>query len=283
MILGYPRGVRGVSEGQDASALRRIYQVDSPMPSLSATTAARTALRRSKVSSGILRRVGRDDRTIVAMGNGDLRNRLFQTMFPSPYDTQIHDWGRGVSTDFLEPAATAALAGSHYAGGGALGGYPIAMLEGYKGLGDFAWAAPRVISNDRGTFTIEDPDEDTWTAYYTEFKVESFRWFFEDVGTDRYLVVEHGSGKRVYVPSRIAKAVGFEATPAAVAPPKKKKTPAPGEDRSQAPPPPPPPPPSAGVFDRVKGWLVANQGMAAVVMAGVVAVWFVQRRTRSLG
>ena len=147
MILGYNNGVRGPAEGEDAADLRRLYQVDSKMPSLNATATAETALRRSKVSSQILRRVNHDDRTIVAMGNGNMRDRLFQTMFASPYDTQIHDWGRDPATDFLEPRATAAVAGGKYAGGGALGNYPIAAIEGYHELDGWSSGITDMVKN----------------------------------------------------------------------------------------------------------------------------------------
>lgn len=296
MIMGFD-GLASLKAARDGIApmpdgvgarLRHIYQVAYRVPPTNATATAQMALRRSKLEPNVVRRAQRDDRTLISMGHGNLRDRLHQTFFPSPYDGQIHDWGRDPASDFLEPLSTGSIAGESYTGGGllSLGNYSIAEINGLAGRGDwwddpwadsesetgsergFKWDAPHAVDQAAGTFVIKNPNGDTWQAYRASLTPHHT----EKIGDATYLVADHTSGKRVYIPVSMAADGGLSL---AATPPLKKKV----MDRGPMEMPDQPGTPEMPFGERASLWLRDNATLVGVTAAaGVLVLWLASRR-----
>lgn len=295
MIMGFD-GIASLKAARDGVApmpdgvgarLRRIYQVAYRVPPTNATATAQTALQRSRLQPGLVRRTQRDTRSIVSMGNGDLRDRLHQTFFPSPYDHQIHDWGRDPASDFLEPLSTGSVGGESYSGGGmlSLGGYSIAEINGLaraEGLGgrgswwnlwaetetqDFPRGASWVTKYEGGTFYVQDPGGRNWTARRDEFTPHSE----EMVGDSGYVVAAHRGGKEVFIPQNLAITSGL--LPPAQTEREKEQKRASGGNGT---------PPLVDVpwLDSAGVWLRANSTLVGVAAAAgvVLLLWAGSRR-----
>jgi len=264
--------------------LRGIYQVDYRVPPLNPSKTAAFALDASRTP----RAPGRgDDRAIIA-GNGRFRNRLIQTFYASPYDTNIQDWGRNPATTFLEPTGSSSIAngpgvgevGGVYAGGGVLGlgRYEVATLNGYRGggllgLGAFKWDAARATEwTDDDSLEFENPDGSTFDADPNELKFK----FYETVNRGEYAVASY-RGRQVYISKSLAADSRWRGGGGAgdLEPPPNGEGAGKGKGKGKGKREPVLPPPEPGALD----WLKANAGSVGLVVVGaVLGAWLLARR-----